>query len=212
MAKLTKEGYLKELLDVRDKLGDFLTNIKNGKRSYYKDVSLKLRILFFTKSGTEPLLKTISDLYDFDIFVAVNYSIQEKVDKGMLPASLVEKLTFEQINSVVTWFERGNELVPIIDALDRPEVLLSGNRYSYKRIIEVVADKMGGAHIDPEVKDEDLALHMNNLLIGGLPPAERAIFDTARASIFIIDSIEDFVTNGKNYQFIKPRNKKNDAT
>ena len=205
MAKLTKAGYLKELLDIRDKLNDFLSNIKSGKRTYYKDVSIKLRILYCAKSGTEPLIKTISDLYDFDVLVSVNYSIQEKIYKGLLPASLGDKLAFEQINSVVTWFERGNKLVPIIDALDRPEVLLRGNRYSYKNIIEVVADKMGGAHVDPEVKDEDLALHMDNLLIGGLPPAERALFDTARASIYVINSIEDYVTNGKNYQFVQPR-------
>jgi len=212
MAKLSKEGYLKELLDIREKLDDFLTKINDGKRSYYKDISVKLRILYCTKSGTEPLLKTISELYDFDIYVAVIYSIQEKVDKGMIPPSIADSLVFEQINSVVTWFERGSELVPIFEAFERPEILLSGNKYSYKGIIEVVADKMGGAHIDPEVENKDLALHMDSLLIGGLPPAERALFDTARASIHLINLIEDFIENDNKSPFIKPRRKQNSAT
>jgi len=205
MAKLSDAGYLRELLDIRDKLTDFVGQVSSGKRSYYKDISAKLRILYCRKSSSDPLLKTISDKFNFDILAAIRYTIQEKVERGVYPASLAEGLVFEQINSVVTWFEGGDEIAGVLEAVDRDEVLLNGNRYSYKQIIEVAADKMVGAHVDPGVKDEDLALHSENLLIGGLPAAERALYDTAKASILLINAIEDHLKNGTTYPFIRSK-------
>jgi hypothetical protein len=204
MFQRSKEEYFSELLDIREKLKDFTQNISAGKASYYKDISVKLRILYCSKSGTKPLFEIIQDLFGFNIFVVITYSVQEQVEHGLIPESLAKGLIFQQINSVVTWFERGNELIDLFDAINRDEVFVDSERYSYKHIIEVAADKMG-AHIDSKIPTRDIALHSDNLLIGGLPVAQRAIFDMARASILLIDIIEDHVKNGKEFPFIRPR-------
>jgi hypothetical protein len=207
MFQRTKDEYFSELLDVREKLKDFIQNISAGKITYYKDISVKLRILYCSKSGTKPLFEIIQELFGFDVFVAISYSVQEQIEHGLIPKSLAEGLVFQQVNSVVMWFERGHELVSVFDAIDRDEVFVDDEHYSYKHIIEVTADKMGGAHIDPKIPTRDAALHLNNLLVGGLPVAQRALFDTARASITLISIIEDHVKNGKDFPFIRLRQK-----
>lgn len=204
MAKLTKEAYLSHLNDINSSLEDFLRFIDSGKTFYIRDISLKLRILYCKKSRTEPLVKKIQDLYGFIINVLVKYSIKTKVEKGVMSESLLNGLVVQQINSVNGWFESGNELVSIFDAINKKdEVLLEGKLYSYKEIFENIADKMGGAHIDESVADEKLAPHSKNLLIGGLSIADRAVYDTARATIILIRHINTFIVNNKETHFIK---------
>jgi len=105
MADLTKEGYLIELMDIKEKLKDFIGQINAGRSTYFKEIALKLRILYCSKSGSPPLIKTICDIFSFDIQVYISYSTKEKIEKGLLPASLADGLIFEQVNSVVSWFE-----------------------------------------------------------------------------------------------------------
>src|SRR4030095_14721677 len=159
MADLTLAGYLGELFDLRDKLRDFVARVGEGKTTYYKEIAIKLRILLCQKSRTEPLLSAVERQLVMQVVVAVRHSVQERIDKGLLPASLGEGLVFEQINSVATWFEQGHEIVPILAALERKEILIEGERHTYREVIEVAADKMGGAHVDRKVKDRDLVLH-----------------------------------------------------
>lgn len=204
MANMTPEGYLAELKDIKQKLSDFLEMVNQGNLSYFKDISLKLRVLYCDKSGTLALLKVISNLFNFDIFVFVSYTIKERIEKGRLPASLADGLVFQQVNSVVRWLERGDEEISVFKALERKEVLYGNEQHSYKDIIEVAADKMT-AHIDKTIKDKDVVLHDENLLIGGLPVAQRAIIDTARSTITLLDMILSFVEGGRQYRHIRPR-------
>jgi len=201
---MTPEGYLAELKDIKQKLSDFLEMVNQGNLSYFKDISLKLRVLYCDKSGTLALLKVISNLFNFDIFVFVSYTIKERIEKGRLPASLADGLVFQQVNSVVRWLERGDEEISVFKALERKEVLYGNEQHSYKDIIEVAADKMT-AHIDKTIKDKDVVLHDENLLIGGLPVAQRAIIDTARSTITLLDMILSFVEGGRQYRHIRPR-------
>ena len=204
MANLTKKDYLRELVDIKEKLEDFMNLINKGRLTYYKEIALKLRILYCSKSGKPPLFTTICDIFDFDIKVFIRYSAREKVDKGLWPASLADGLVFEQINSVVSWFERGDEFIPLLEAINRNEVLINNEYHSYKHILEVVGDKMAG-HIDSKIDDRDLILHSSVFLIGGLPIAQRAIFDTAKSTVILINIIIDFLRNGKSYPFIIKR-------
>ena len=208
MATLTEDGYFNELIDIHDKLIDFIDNIDKGKETYFKEISLKLRILYIFKSGTNSLLKTICDILNIDVYVWIHLSMAEKIEKGIMPKSLGEGLVFEQLNSVITWFEnnrKNKELVLIFDALNKNEILLNNIKYSYKKVIENMADKMGGAHIDKTVKDEDLILHSNDFLIGGNSVAQRAIYDTAKSSILLIEQIVNFKKSGIYTEFIVKR-------
>ena len=201
MAKLTDKGYLNELADIRLKLDDFIEQIKSGKTSYIRDVALKLRVLYCDKSGTKALLREILNRNSLSVSVMICHSIKEMVEMGKLPESLAEGLVFNQTNSVITWFERGHEVTDPFAALERKEILISGIEYSYREVIEVTADKMA-AHIDSSIPDNHLNLHEKNILIGGLPIAQRAIFDTARTSILLIDALIDRIENKTAYDFI----------
>ena len=205
MAKRTHEGYLTEMEDIRHKLFDFLELVGKGKVSYFKDIALKLRVLYFDKSGTPALLKVISDLFKFDIVVLISLTVKERVKKGQLPASLADGLAFEQVNSAIMWLERGDEEMNVFDAIEKKEVLYGGKHHSYKEIIIVVADRMT-AHIDKTIVDKDIALHKENLLIGGLPVAQRAIIDTARTTITLLDTILSNVRYGKQSPHLRARN------
>lgn len=204
MAYMTPEGYIAELKDIYQKLSDFLGMVDKGNLSYFKDISLKLRVLYCDKSGTQALLKVVSDIFSFDVVVFVSYTIKEKIEMGRLPPSLAEGLDFSQRNSVVKWLERGDEEISIFKALERKEVLYGNEQHSYKEIIEVAADKMT-AHIDKTIKDKDIALHDENLLIGGLPVAQRAIIDTARSTITLLDMVLSFVESGRQSRHLRPR-------
>jgi len=120
---MTPEGYLTELEDIKLKLSDFLEQVGKGKVSYFKDIALKLRVLYCYKSGTSALLKVISDLFKFDIVVLISLTLKERVEKGQLPASLADGLAFEQVNSAIMWLERGDEEMNVFDAIKRKEVL-----------------------------------------------------------------------------------------
>jgi hypothetical protein len=61
VANITQERYLEELKDIRQNLSDFLEMVNKGNLSYFKDISLKLRVLYCDKSGTPEFLKVISD-------------------------------------------------------------------------------------------------------------------------------------------------------
>ncbi len=199
MATLTNEGYLTELLDIKEKLEDFVILISQGRATYFKDVALKLRILYCKK---RPLLKEIELRFLVQCMVAIKYSIEEQVARGMLPASLLDGLHFQVKCNASTWFERGHELVPIWIALERDAVILTNESYSLRRIIEVMADRMGGAHIDQSVPDADLKLYNSQTQIGGFSLAESVLFDVARSSIKLIELIEDKLIGGNASRFI----------
>jgi len=162
MVKRTGQNYLNELIDLSEKLHTFVSFIKNGKPQYYKEISIKLRILYVDKSGEKCLLRKICQAYGFSVPVAIRYTAKEKVEKGIWPPSLAEGLVVEDINSVVSWLESGDEIIDVFDALEREEILINGRMYSYKKIIEFAADKLGGAHIDENLPDEDYSLHSPN--------------------------------------------------
>lgn len=203
MATLTREGYLANLLHIREVLIDELDNLNKKQNTFYiAEIAIKLRILFLDKSDTEALLKTIENLYGFKINVLVGSSLSEDIEKG---PSLVESLVFNQINSVVSWFGGGHgnkEKVSIFEGINKKEIIINKNQFSYKDIIEIIADKMGGAHIDKSIPDEKLIPFFNDILVGGLSPAFRAIYDLANASIMLINMIENYIYSPFDSQFL----------
>ena len=209
MADLSKEGYLEHLVDIRDKLNDFIELIDQGKLGYFKDISLKLRILYLKKSGTAPLLDTIEDLFDFEMTVWNSYSISEAIENGELPSTF-PKPSMEMHNGPLMWFGdmgKKKDKIKLIDAFKREKMtLINGHYFSVKRIVEVVADKMGGAHIDKKVDDIDLLPHSIQILLGNLNLANRIVYDVTRQTIKAIDLILEFIEKGYETEFIKKKN------
>ncbi len=62
---------------------------------------------------------------------------------------------------------------------------------------------MGGAHVDRTVNDELLKPHNQAILWAGLTSADKAIFDTAKAAIKLIDLIEKYKSDQKETDFIR---------
>jgi hypothetical protein len=204
MAKLTNTDYFSALIEIRNKLNEYLRLVDKGKIEFYKEIALKLRVLFCKKSGTQPLLKIISDNLGIEIVVGMEYSLLEAIDNGSLHKSLAEGLFFNQTNNTLSWFEKSEYEISIWEAIEKGDIQYNEDSHSYKRLIEVVADKMA-AHIDSEIDDKDLILHDKSLKLLGLPPAQIAIFDIARQTIKLIDSIIDYHNNQKEYEWIHKR-------
>lgn len=208
MAERTPAGYLAELDEIGQKLSDFIELVNAGKLHYYKDIALKLRVLYCRKSGTPALFKKICDLHAIDIYVMVLFSFTDRMEKGELPESIarafMDAQVFEQTNSVVSWLGKGHEKRLLLDAIEKPEITIGDKRLSYKELIEVVADKMA-AHIDHQIDDLYLEMHSDLILIGGLPIAQRALFDTARTTIEIIHAVLGHIREQQEFRFVKPR-------
>ena len=209
MGKRTPEGYLQELEEIASRLSDYLQKIDEGNVSYYKDLALKLRVLFLRKSRTPPLLETAFDLFNCDVMVAVMWSIREQIEKAGDPkgirAGMLSALQYEQLNSAGTWLEMGHEKVHILEAVSRDEIFINSRHVSLKELVEVIADKMT-AHIDLEIDDHHLHLHDDKIVrILGLPPAQRAIYDASRTTVTILQGLIKYARTGEADIFIEPR-------
>lgn len=207
MAYLTKEGYLASLIHIREVLINEIKHLDENQDLFYiSEIAIKLRILYLKKSRTESLLRTIEDFYYFKIKVLVGLSIREQIERGFLSGSLADGMVMNQVNSVASWFREGHghkELVSIFEAINKEdEIIIGEEHFSYKDIIETVADKMGGAHIDEKIPDKKLIPFFNDILIGGLSPAFRTIYDVANASIILINMIEQYISSPFKSEFL----------
>jgi len=200
MASITKEDYFHHLMIIHDRLHEYVSKMQDGKLSYIIDAAQKLRILYMVKSKRNPLLKTLQELYGFDLMVRKPRTMSDLPPGFPAPS-------FGVMSGPTMWFAPGPNKMGIIDAFHMDgAVSINGKSSSVKRIAEVIADQMGGAHIDPEVKDDDLLPHSRVYTIGGgLTAAEAIILDTAIATITAIDMVASFVDTGSENDFLKRR-------
>jgi len=200
MATLTKEDYLLELIDIALKLTDYSNLVKQGNDSYFKEMALKLRLLYIDKSRTKSLLRKVSGAHKLSILVWVIDTPEEQVAKGEMSPEMAASIILSLTNSVLTWFDSGSFQVDPFTALDRIDILLDDEQYSYREIIEVVADKKV-AHIDSTYPDRILKL--DEMVAMNLSGVHRVIFDTSETSIILINAICDCINNNAEYEFIE---------
>lgn len=212
--RMNRKYFFDELCDIRLKLIDFLMHIKMGELTYLKEISTKLRILYCDSKDTRPLIKIISDEYNFDILVNC------PKNESSIPKSLkqfLESLGYETDNNMikeligdVIWFkfDREEDLKDIFEAIEKELWLFDriDKGYSYRNVIKAMADSMGGCHIDEKVKEENLFLFNSDIyLINELPAAKIAMMDIVRNSIQLIDFITEYINSGKENPFIRSR-------
>lgn len=209
MANLSSEGYVNHLKDIKIKLVNFLHEIDSGNLSYVIEIAAKLRILYMKKSGNEPLFCILMNKFNFTFQVCLSLTIEELMQKGIALGKFSEasrdSMTFSFNNHPVNWFDGviAHRKVDIIEAFNKEnQINIGSNSFSLRKIVEVIADKMGGAHIDSNVADKDLIVHSDNRKLGGLNIANRVIYDLARMTIQAIEMVEEFIHNKKENAFI----------
>jgi hypothetical protein len=197
MSPKTGEFHFSELVEIRGRLQDLLKCVSNGDTGSYREIALTLQKMFCPK-GDAPLLKRVEDAFGFDILTAIHYSPQEEVDLGLIPAALAGDTTNKRVNNVSTWFRCGHELINILDAAERDEVVMGGRSYSYKQVIDITLQMGAKSEAD---------LNLGSPLLDALPIVQRTLFDLARTSIQLVDIMEKRVKNGKYYPYFRTRKK-----
>jgi len=182
----TSERFLPELLPMRGNLLGLLERTAKGDKTCYREISEILRNLYCPLDG-KPFIKTVANGLGFDILVAVHYSSEEEVKLGLLPAELAGHTHFHQVDNVVTWFTCGHELINILEAVNRNEVKLGGRELSYSQIILMASDNL----YTPD--SEEVVF--------------RILLEMARASVKLIDLLEEKIKDGKYYPYFKSHKK-----
>jgi hypothetical protein len=203
MKKLGKEDYIEHLNRINRNLILFYELVLKGNKDLIQDLALKIRILYMKKSGTEPLLKTIQNLFGFKFKVWVRESPKEELRRKGLE-HLIESMSFSYFNEIMFWLESGNQKAEIIEAFHRSDSLNIGKfSYSAKELIELVADKLGGAHIDPKLNEKALIPQSNQINFEGYNMYEYFILKTTKQTIEINKVILEYISQGKQSEFIE---------
>jgi hypothetical protein len=158
------------------------------------------------KSGTKALFTTIEEYLNIEIKVWVRETYEEELKRKGLE-ELIDKHSFGYFNEIDFWLEQGTYKIGLIEAFNRPKSIKIGEHsYSSKEIVEIVADKLGGAHIDPKLDLRTLTPQTRSISFGNLNPSEHIIIQTTIQTIKIIEMILDYVNLKSKSNFIEERN------
>lgn len=203
MVELKLQDYISHLNSIHRKLIFFLDSINQGNHDLIVDLALKLRILYINKSGTKPLFSTIEHFLNVKIKVWVRETFEEEMKRKGLE-DLIGSITFGYFNEIDFWLEKGTYKVGIIEAFNRPKSIIIGEHsYSAKEIVEIVADKLGGAHIDHKLDVRTLTPQTRSISFGRLNTSEHIIIQTTIQTIKIIEILFDFINTRKFSEFIE---------
>ncbi|MDP2923953.1 MAG: hypothetical protein Q8O30_09595 [Candidatus Omnitrophota bacterium] len=200
MVKLSEGECIDRLIDIKNKLSHFLHLVEVGNMTFFDNISLELRKLFCKKSGKDGFLVEIKNRFMLKISVYFPIPLIRRLPKG-----LAESMTHSFENPQIDWFKKSknNTLFDLWTVLkDTDSVVFEGKRYSYKKFIEIWADKRG-AHIDIEIPDVEYRPFSKNILIENLSIGEQVLYSLANNAITMIESIVDCVSNGKESDFAR---------
>jgi len=203
MIELKSQDYIEHLLSIHRKLVFFLEAINDGNHDLIVDLALKLRILYMKKSRTEALFTMIERSLKIELKVWVRETFEEELRlKGL--EYLIDKHSFGCFNEIDFWLEKGKYKIGLIEAFNRPNSLKIGKHsYSTKQIVEIVADKLGGAHIEPRLDKRTLKPQTRSITFGRLNTSEHVILQTTIQTIKIIETLLDFINTGNDSEFIE---------
>lgn len=161
------------------------------------DASSFLRLFYCDKGrGGKSILKQIQESYKFNFYVYHEPGLFEHFEnEGDL--ELVDTLrsgaVFVMENSNLTWFLSGSEFIPLLEAIEKEILFVSHHSFSPKKIIEVVCEKKGGAHFDPKVSNEELALDESWAWFGDKDQTIHFLLMIISNTILVIDQIESHI-------------------
>ena len=208
MIELKLQDYISHLTSIHRKLVFFLDSFNQGNHDLIVDLALKLRILFMNKSGTKALFSKIEQNLNIEIKVWVRETFEEELKRKGLE-HLIDKHTFGYFNEIDFWLEEGTYKISLIEAFNRPKSIKIGeHNYSAKEIVEIVADKLGGAHIDPKLDARSLTPQTRSISFGSLNTSEHIIIQTTFQTIKIIEILLDYINTKLPSEFIEVKEHK----
>jgi hypothetical protein len=203
MYHLTIADNLNHLEKTHRKLLFFLNEVENGNSDLIVDLALLIRILFMKKSQTEALFGIIEKQLNIKLMVWVRETFDEELKRKGLD-HLIDQPTYSFTNEIDSWLLEGKYKVGLIEAFNRPKSIhIKGNSYSANDMVAIVADKLGGAHIDQKLNERVLSSRINNISFGGYNTSDYVILQTTRQTIKIIEALFDFIKSGKVSEFIE---------
>ncbi len=203
MYHLTIADNLNHLEKTHRKLLSFLNEVENGNSDLIVDLALLIRILFMKKSQTEALFGIIEKQLNIKLLVWVGETFDEELKRKGLD-HLIDQPTYSFTNEIDSWLLEGKYKVGLIEAFNRPKSIhIKGNSYSANDMVAIVADKLGGAHIDQKLNERVLSSRINNISFGGYNTSDYVILQTTRQTIKIIEALFDFIKSGKVSEFIE---------
>jgi hypothetical protein len=202
--QLELSDYLRHLYTIKTRLKDFIISYNEGKHEYIEDISLKLRILYVPKSGTDPLFESVFRLLNIKFLVWVRETRADELNRKGLNHLLTQE-AFSFVNEVDYWLDGGTEQIDLLCALCHQKVIkINNDEADLKRLISLFADKLGGAHFDRNIPSDVLNIFSNSIKFGEDSLAIYMILLTAKKTIQIIDMILEFSNSKKYNRLIRP--------
>lgn len=207
------ERPIEDLLAVSQKINISLhTNrlkfMESGDDIHLIDASNDLRMFYCDKGrGGVSVLKQLQSRFNFTFHVyhepGLNEYLLEDGDSDIID-NLKSTMIFGMTSSNLDWFNRGSTFIPLLSAIEKEVLFISQISYSPKKIIEVVAEKMGGTHLDPHTNKEEDALKTSWISFGDKNQTVHYLQVILSSTILVIENIDAYLIGQTKTKFVVP--------
>jgi len=201
--KVTDQQIIDELATIWLRLKEAREKYHAGDKSRIADSMLQLRKLYLDKGG-KSVLKLTQDRFNFTFTVFDFPTLFEEFenDPDFLKETKNSLLHYIHGNHI-SWLDNGERTKPLLEVLNKKIFITTGTEFSAKDIIEIIADKMGGAHFDENIPDEKLKLFTTIAMFGEVNQTIQLIESMINTSILILDILLNYLLFGVKTVYIK---------
>lgn len=186
MPEITDVDYLNRLKEQRDFLRSDLLQYEDGKAHFAYRMASTLRTVFHDTPQSTAILPALADRH------GITFSLKGHRDPDLNNVSLYLGFTMGNLRPPFdapfhvdkTFEEYWNEIIYVDGEF----------RYTRKQLVLFAANKMGGAHVDPEIPQNRLVLVQGNVKLGSRTHPEemvltRAVYETAWQVLQKLDAL-----------------------
>jgi len=185
LPQITDEDYLKRLIEQRDFLRSELKEYEKGQVHFAYKMASTLRTIFHNTSSSTAILPALAERYGIHISF-MGHPDQDFSRCIMYLGFVIGGLRPPQPPHRVEkpFDDYWNEIIYV----EKPY------RYTRKQLVLFAANKLGGAHVDPEIPENMLILTQGNVKLGSQTHPEelvltRAVYDTGWHILQKLDSL-----------------------
>lgn len=208
MSKIEEEGLISHTVNIQSKLVTFRDNFMRGDQSYLIEAIQKLRVFYLDKGG-KSLLTQLEERFNFTFMAyhTANMIDQFRKEEDIETAdSILNGTLYYFHESHVSWLNNGEEFIPLKEVIKRNVFIMTGTFYSVEKMISIMADKMGGSHIDENISGNHTKLFSEIAMFGNRNQTEQLLLSVINTTILIITIILFYRFSGVLSHFIKRNN------